>query len=63
MVKPSLRTSVVLWMVVLLLPMLAYAQQPRRGGPLRNSRLYRGFSNYGVMKIASSLGTSTYIGD
>jgi hypothetical protein len=50
-------------MVVLLLPVLAYAQQPRRGGPLRNSRLYRGFSNYGVMKIASSLGTSTYFGD
>ncbi len=62
MVKPSPRSWVVIWIVVILLPMLAYAQ-PRRGGPLRNSRLYRGYSNYGIMKLAVGSGTATYFGD
>ncbi len=32
-------------------------------GPTRNSRLYRGASNYGVMKLSAGIGSSTYFGD
>ncbi len=54
-----------IWLLVLLVPAIATAQpgRPRRGGPLRNSRLYQGYSNYGIMKISLGSGTATYFGD
>jgi hypothetical protein len=48
---------------ILLVSVTAEAQRPRQRGPLRNSKLYRGASNYGVMKLSLGVGSSTYFGD
>jgi hypothetical protein len=42
-----------------LMPFTLFAQR----GPLRNSPLYRGQSNYGLQRISIGTGTSTYYGD
>ncbi|MDJ1468083.1 DUF6089 family protein [Cytophagaceae bacterium DM2B3-1] len=42
---------------------VAEAQRSRQRGPLRNSRLYSGLSNYGVMKLSVGVGSATYFGD
>jgi|GEM_PF-624522 len=64
MKKNSLRFTFYLSIAaILLFSITAEAQRSRQRGPLRNSRLYRGASNYGVMKLSAGIGSATYFGD
>ena len=59
MIAHKLQYICVLVLVSLVLPVSLMAQR----GPLRNSRFYRGQSNYGIMRAYVGSGTSTYFGD
>lgn len=59
MIKRKLYLIFLVLLTVSLLPATVMAQR----GPLRNSRLYRGQSNYGIMRVTVGSGTSTYYGD
>ncbi len=62
--KNTLRLIFCLTIVAILLSsMAAKAQRSRQRGPLRNSKLYKGASNYGVMKLSLGAGSATYFGD
>ncbi len=64
MKKDTLRLTLCLTVIAMLLSLTAAeAQRSRQRGPLRNSRLYKGASNYGVMKLSVGVGSSTYFGD
>lgn len=57
--KHKLNLIFLTFLIVSLLPDTILAQR----GPLRNSRLYKGQSNYGIMRVTAGTGTSTYYGD
>lgn len=59
MIKYKLQYICIIVFASLLLPATLLAQR----GPLRNSRFYRGQSNYGIMRASFGSGTSTYFGD
>jgi hypothetical protein len=59
MIKDKLQYICIIVLVSLLIPVTLLAQR----GPLRNSRFYRGQSNYGIMRASFGSGTSTYFGD
>ncbi len=64
MKKDTLRLTFCLSVITILLSLTAAeAQRSRQRGPLRNSRLYKGQSNYGVMKLSLGAGSATYFGD
>jgi hypothetical protein len=59
MIKHKRYSIFLAFLVMFLLPAALMAQR----GPLRNSRLYKGQSNYGIMRVTAGVGTSTYYGD
>lgn len=62
--KISLHLTIFMsFVAVLLVSTTAAAQRQRQRGSIRNSKLYRGMSNYGVMKLSAGAGSSTYFGD
>jgi opacity protein-like surface antigen len=64
MKKISLHHTLFLSVIaILLLSSTAEAQRQRQRGSMRNSKLYRGMSNYGVMKLSLGAGSATYFGD
>lgn len=64
MEKYTLRPILLFAALALVLSSLTVqAQRQRQRGPLRNSKLYRGASNYGIMKLSAGVGSATYFGD
>lgn len=59
MIKQTYSLLSLLLLTGLLLPVSVTAQR----GPLKNSRFYRGQSNYGLQRISFGVGTTTYLGD
>jgi hypothetical protein len=57
--KHRLQQTFLIFLTGLLLPVSLWAQR----GPLRNSRFYKGQSNYGIMRVSVGTGTTTYYGD
>ncbi len=61
MIKHKLQISLLVLLYSLFIPAGLLAQSQR--GPLRNSRIYKGQSNYGIMRVTLGTGTGTYYGD